>query len=527
MPEKKDSTSSPLWLIDPKANLDGSRNTFYKNYKFTGPNAATKASELITDPEFLKYWTKTEKPTAVVSMEPSGEWTNRNWDSTKTNYGKPFWDRPTPLPKRPPHIRGAEIHESGQLYVDEHTGTYIPDEMSSIPFSDEELAYWKEYERIEKANTKGFRINANVDGKNYYAKPAAFTNDKVEYLDIGGNHPLEDRVRLAKLQQHQRLNPNERIGSLVVNEGVAYPETTANYIGSRNFRGYATNSNTPLMLSTPSQQNVNLDVELYTGNELNRAARRYDGMNELMTKRTQLPPIPNNMDIPDGVDPRPILANTRTDPTRRIGSVRPWTKTFPDKFAGTTAQSSPDAPHLVERMGGNEFTIKGPPIVSNLYTGTGWGKMPNMTNVGRLFGAVTGGLGTAYQLYDQVNAVTGRNGDTTLDREYGGSDPLSLRAGMDVGLDVLTGDFGPQTIRNYEQRVNDPEYIARNPLSSMVGQGMRGNTDYLKAFYNAQLFVPKFAQFNENKTIYNAPNSNLERVGLYKRDYAGQGFVGK
>lgn len=520
MPEKKDSTSSPLWLIDPKANLDGSMNTFYKNYKFTGPNASTKASELITDPEFLKYWTKTEKPTAVVSMEPSGEWQINNWDSTKTNYGKPKLEGPTPFPKRPSHIRGAEIHENGMLLVDEHTGAYIPDEMSSIPFSEEELAYWKNYAKIEQANTKGgFRISANVDGKTYYAKPTSFTNDKVEYLDIGGNHPLEDRVRLAKLQQHQRLNPNERIGSLAVNEGVPYPQTTANYIGSRNFRGYAKNSNTPLMLTTPSQQSVNLDVDLYTGNELNRAARRYDGTNNFWTKKTQLPVMPNNLDIPDGVDPRPVLVNTRTEPTRRIGSVRPWTKEFPNP-------ASPNSPSI-ERMGGNEFTIKGPPIVSNLYTGTGFGKMPNMTNVGNIFGAVTGGLGTAYQLYDQVNAVTGRNGDTTLDREYGGSDPLSLRAGMDVGLDIVTGDFGPQTVRNYEQRVNDPEYIARNPLSSMVGQGMRGNTDYLKAFYNAQLFVPKLAQFNENKTMYNAPSGNLERVGLYKRDYAGQGFVGK
>jgi hypothetical protein len=98
---------------------------------------------------------------------------------------------------------------------------------------------------------------------------------------------------------------------------------------------------------------------------------------------------------------------------------------------------------------------------------------------------------------------------------------------MDLGLDVLTGDFGPQAIRNYEHRVNNPEYIQRNPLSSMVGQGMRGNPDYLKAFWNAQLFVPKFAQFNENRTVYNAPNSNIERVGLYKQDYAGQGFAGK
>lgn len=136
-------------------------------------------------------------------------------------------------------------------------------------------------------------------------------------------------------------------------------------------------------------------------------------------------------------------------------------------------------------------------------------------------------IGVPLQIAGQVMAANGAFGDTELDKNYGLSDPLSLRAAMDVGLDVVAGDFGPQTVRNYEQRVNDPQYIQRNPLSSMVGQGMRGNTDYLKAFWNSQLFVPKFAQFNENKTVYSSPSSNLERVGLYQPSYAGRGFEGK
>jgi hypothetical protein len=522
MPENNDSYSSPFWLFDPIANLNGTNNTFYKNYNFTGQSAHKAAADLITSPEFGKFWTGKKNSSYSIYRQDSANTTLGAINRPPVNYGKTKWQitdksqffSNPELPTIPADYRPVELDPYGVPLLDPDTKNFIPSDYNSIPLNDVESEFWVEYSNAAEQRSTFNRM-----------KSVPFTNDKPEYVDQRGALPRDERIRLAKLQGHERLNFGEETReTLAVNQGEAYQKTTANYLKSTDYKtGNTQYGKTPLMLTPLEQSNVDLDVRLYTGNEINRAARNYSSTGLEWTKHSD---DPRNFkpaswwDTPDkynSVGQRPILVTNPTQ-SRQIGTMQPRTM----DLSHIPNQNPP-----FEKLSGSNINIKGPPIVTNRYTGTGFGKMPNMTNVGNIFGAVTGGLGTAYQLYDQVNAVTGRNGDTTLDREYGGSDPLSLRAGMDVGLDIATGNFGPQTVRNYEQRVNDPEYIARNPLSSMVGQGMRGNMDYLKAFYNAQLFVPKFAQFNENKTMYNASSGNLERVGLYKRDYAGQGFVGK
>jgi len=125
------------------------------------------------------------------------------------------------------------------------------------------------------------------------------------------------------------------------------------------------------------------------------------------------------------------------------------------------------------------------------------------------------------QIADQASAAAGWDGKGTLDREYGRSDPLSIRPSIDAFLNTPPYDYGsyiglPYTEEGqrakaaYEARVNDPEYIYRNPMSSMVGQAVRGNMDYVKAFANE--YLPEGYQFR-----YSNSPSNRERVGLYKK----------
>lgn len=108
-------------------------------------------------------------------------------------------------------------------------------------------------------------------------------------------------------------------------------------------------------------------------------------------------------------------------------------------------------------------------------------------NVGRAAKPVMGVLNavaTPLQIYDQISDA---NNSDEMISNYRGSDPLSLRAGMDLLLDStgVGGSSFSESFRKYNKLANDPRYIEMNPISSMVGQGLRGNPEYLKAFFNS------------------------------------------
>lgn len=101
-------------------------------------------------------------------------------------------------------------------------------------------------------------------------------------------------------------------------------------------------------------------------------------------------------------------------------------------------------------------------------------------NAARTTGVVAGAVLTPLQIYDQI---TDANNPDQFIKAYRGSDPLSLRPWMDIGLDSFTDGIGP-ALQKYSRVVNDPRYIEMNPISSIGGQAVRGNTEYLKAFLN-------------------------------------------
>jgi hypothetical protein len=93
-------------------------------------------------------------------------------------------------------------------------------------------------------------------------------------------------------------------------------------------------------------------------------------------------------------------------------------------------------------------------------------------------GAVGGLLSMAGQAIDSTDP-------DYMNRNYRGTDPLSIRPLYDLLLAPASGQSYSDAGRAYERMVADPEYVQRNPLSSMVGQAVRGDPQYLKAFLNA------------------------------------------
>lgn len=93
-------------------------------------------------------------------------------------------------------------------------------------------------------------------------------------------------------------------------------------------------------------------------------------------------------------------------------------------------------------------------------------------------GAVGGLLSMAGQAIDATDP-------DYMNRNYRGTDPLSIRPLYDLLLAPVSGQSYSDAGRAYEKMVADPEYIQRNPISSMVGQAVRGDPQYLKAFFNA------------------------------------------
>jgi hypothetical protein len=87
------------------------------------------------------------------------------------------------------------------------------------------------------------------------------------------------------------------------------------------------------------------------------------------------------------------------------------------------------------------------------------------------------------QLYQQYDSLQSPD---AMERDYGGSDPMSLRPWMDLAGDAtgIGGTNLTQALQRYSRTVNDPRYIEKNPISSIGGQAIRGNFDYLKGFLN-------------------------------------------
>lgn len=115
---------------------------------------------------------------------------------------------------------------------------------------------------------------------------------------------------------------------------------------------------------------------------------------------------------------------------------------------------------------------------------------------------------TPMQIADQATAAAGWDGNSSWDKDYGRSDPLSLRPLVDLSLDG--GIVNSSARRNFERTVTNPEYAVRNPMGAVIYGAASGNMDYPKAFANE--YLPKGYQFN-----YSDSPSNRERVGLYKR----------
>lgn len=99
-----------------------------------------------------------------------------------------------------------------------------------------------------------------------------------------------------------------------------------------------------------------------------------------------------------------------------------------------------------------------------------------------------GAIGTgvmAYQGYQDYNS-SDRN-----TREYGRTDPFGLRAGYDLGIDVLSGTHSiPQAWEAQRKLVADPEWQMRNPLAATLYNTAHGNFEPIKAFAGG--YVPSF-----------------------------------
>jgi len=101
---------------------------------------------------------------------------------------------------------------------------------------------------------------------------------------------------------------------------------------------------------------------------------------------------------------------------------------------------------------------------------------------------VLGAIGTgvmAYQGYQDYNS------DNRNTREYGRTDPFGVRAGYDLGFDILSGTHTiPQAWESQRKLVADPEYQMRNPLAATLYNTAHGNFELIKAFAGG--YVPSF-----------------------------------
>lgn len=121
-----------------------------------------------------------------------------------------------------------------------------------------------------------------------------------------------------------------------------------------------------------------------------------------------------------------------------------------------------------------EFVIDRPKVNKTL-----GGKYIPASGFKSMLGPVLGSIGTALQLKEQIDAVTGKHGNSKWDKEYGGSDPLALRAPIDAVLGNAS----------FADTTNNPEWAMRNPLAAAIYGAAQGGNEYSKAFLEA--YVPE------------------------------------
>ncbi len=91
----------------------------------------------------------------------------------------------------------------------------------------------------------------------------------------------------------------------------------------------------------------------------------------------------------------------------------------------------------------------------------------------------------AYQGYQDYNS------DNMMTREYGATDQFGLRAGYDMGINVLSGQQSiPQAWETQRRLVANPEWQLRNPLAATIYNTAHGNFEPLQAFASA--YIPDF-----------------------------------
>ena len=197
--------------------------TFYSNYKFSGRQGAKQAAQLITSPEFGKFWTGNPMGNTSYSVyiDPF-----ERQDGKSINFGKPTV-QPTPFykQKRPDWVRPVDFGSDGFPEID-NGNNFIPSDYSSIPLSEAEHDYWQKWTLDKHRQNSGLKSKAPIE--------------PVEYLDVRGALPKDERIRLAKLQGDHPLvggvdligqktkylgRGPETIQQLASNEGIGRPQT--------------------------------------------------------------------------------------------------------------------------------------------------------------------------------------------------------------------------------------------------------------------------------------------------------------
>lgn len=114
---------------------------------------------------------------------------------------------------------------------------------------------------------------------------------------------------------------------------------------------------------------------------------------------------------------------------------------------------------------------------------TGLGALQGKMGALNATGKVAGGIFVPLQIGMQINALTEKN---VMDKEYGHSDPLSLRPLIDLGLSGIGNNQTPsQGLKSMEELVADPEWQMRNPIAAVSYNLAFGNTAPAKAFIDA------------------------------------------
>jgi hypothetical protein len=183
-----------------------------------------------------------------------------------------------------------------------------------------------------------------------------------------------------------------------------------------------------------------------------------------------------NLSRKTGVDLGAALSsNTKSESFVPSGMARPASEGGASRVIGTVANDT------------KEVSLFGMPKVSvrtqnlrNILPFIG----QSMAKASPYLGVVGTGV-MAYQGYNDYNS------DNMNTREYGATDPFGLRAGYDLGINVLSGQQSVADAWETQRRlVADPEFQIRNPLSSVIYNTAHGNFDTLKAFAGG--YVPEF-----------------------------------